>query len=168
MVSPGDPENNGRSLEELVAAADWFVEHRDPRVRYGVTHALLGQDDPRAIDLLLRLSSDRDADVRDWATFGIGTLSDLDTSEIRGALAARLDDPHDDTRGEALIGLARRKDLRVVPALMKELSSDCVGTLAVEAAEEIGVPELRPALVRLRGWWDVDPALLERAIVACG
>lgn len=166
-MSASDPESNGRSLDELVAAADWYVEHPDPRVRYGVTHALLGQDDARAIDLLIRLTTDRDADVRDWATFGIGTLSELDTPEIRGALAARLGDPHDDTRGEALIGLARRKDLRVVPALMKELSSDCVGTLAVEAAKEMGVSELRPALTKLQGWWDVDSALLEQAIVAC-
>jgi HEAT repeat protein len=151
----------------VISTAGRFVEHLDPRVRYGVTHALLGQDDPRAIALLVRLTSDVDADVRDWATLGIGTLSELDTPEIRSALAARLSDPHDDTRGEALMGLARRKYLRVVPALVKELSSDCVGTLAVEAAEEIGAAELRSVLVKLQDWWDVDPELLKRAIAAC-
>ena len=40
--------------------------------------------------------------------------------------------------------------------------------LAVEAAEEIGHPELYPHLTKLSAWWVVDPALLERAIAACG
>jgi hypothetical protein len=34
----------------------------------------------------------------------------LDSPEIRAALIARLDDADDDTRGEAMIGMARRKD----------------------------------------------------------
>lgn len=83
------------------------------------------------------------------------------------ALAERLADPDDDTRGEALVGLARRKDQRVVSALLAELTSGDVGRLAIEAAELIAVPELQPHLLSLQEWWDIDCELLDRAIRAC-
>ena len=67
---------------------------------------------------------------------------------------------------EAFVGLARRKDERVIDALKKELSSDSVGALAVEAAEMIASKDLIPHLVALRTWWDVDTELLEQAISA--
>ena len=50
---------------------------------------------------------------------------------------------------------------------MRELTSRLVGSLAVEAAEMIRAPELHPGLVALRDWWDVDPALLDDAIITC-
>ena len=58
-------------------------------------------------------------------------------------------------------------DRRVIPALLKELTTGLVGSLAVEAAEIIRAPELHPALVDLKKWWDVDPSLLDDAIAAC-
>jgi hypothetical protein len=71
------------------------------------------------------------------------------------------------TRCEAIVGLARRKDARAVPAIAAELASGEVGTLAVEAASLIGDLTLHPALVALRDWWDVDVELLDEAIQAC-
>jgi HEAT repeat protein len=70
------------------------------------------------------MSRDTDNNVRDWATFALGTLFDADTPEIRDALFDRVADPHDDTRSEALVGLARRSDPRVTDGLKTELASD--------------------------------------------
>jgi hypothetical protein len=69
--------------------------------------------------------------------------------------------------GEALVGLARRKDERVIEFLLKELTSSCVGYLVLEAAEEIGDFRLYTALVDLRKWLTNDRDLLESAIASC-
>jgi HEAT repeat protein len=111
------------------------------------------QNNGAAIKALIELSRDKDSDVRDWATFGIGTMIDTDTHEIREALLARVTDPDDDTRGEALVGLARRKDERVLEPLINELTGESVGLLAIEAAEELGNPRLGPALLSLKEAW---------------
>lgn len=119
-----------------------------------------------AVAWLIGLSADPDDDVRDWATFALGSQIDLDTPKLRDALAARLDDPDDDVRAEAMVGLARRKDRRVVPALLRELENDCIGSLVLEAAELIEAPELLPRLMALRPRLFTDNDL-ERAITAC-
>jgi HEAT repeat protein len=153
--------------QSVISVAARFSAHVDSEVRHAVVLALTGHDDPMAVETLIGLSKDSDAHVRDWATFGLGTQIDVDTPEICDALAERLTDPDFDTRHEAFVGLARRRDQRVVAALAKELNADTVGTLAVEAAEMIRAPALQPQLIEMREWWDVDPELLERAIAAC-
>jgi len=97
--------------------------HPDDDVRHAVVLGLCGQDDDLAIDTLVELTRDSDADVRDWATFGLGTQVERDDARIRDALIARLDDPDDDTRGEALRGLGVRGDERAIPRLLAELDS---------------------------------------------
>jgi hypothetical protein len=81
-----------------------FLDHPDEDIRFGVTHALTALwRDKRSIDGLIRLTSDLCVDVRDWATFGLGTQSDVDTPEVRSALLERLNDPDLETRCEALV-----------------------------------------------------------------
>lgn len=146
-----------------------FATHPESEVRHGTVLALSmhnGHEVPHAIETLIALSNDACQRVRDWATFALGTLIEVDSKQIRDALADRLKDPDFDTRGEALVGLAQRKDVRVIAAIKIELESDCVGCLAIEAAELIASNELYSFLVDLRGWWDVDIDLLERAIEA--
>lgn len=150
-----------------ITPASRFRDHADPDVRFGVVFVLMGQEDRLALETLVALTRDPDSDVRDWATFALGTQVEADTPELREALVERLADEDDDARGEALIGLVRRGDRRVLPALGKELASGSVGTLAVEAAAMIGDPQLHPLLVALQGWWDVDVAALEEAIRSC-
>jgi HEAT repeat protein len=89
-------------------------------------------DDPAAIEVLLKLTADTDADVRDWATFGVGVQGDGDSNEIRDALMLRLADQDQDTREEAILALAKRKDRRVLPALLKLLRTP--SGRAIEAA----------------------------------
>ena len=94
---------------EAVEPASRFRWHHDPDVRDGGVHALTGHEDPLAIQSLIELSKDDDARVRDWATFGLGQQSDADSPTLRAALIERLNDSDDDTRGEALIELPRRR-----------------------------------------------------------
>jgi len=61
----------------------------------------------------------------------------------------RVDDPGGDTGGEALVGLARRKDARVVQLIRKALSDGLDGTLILEAAAHIASPELVADLEKL-------------------
>jgi HEAT repeat protein len=107
-------------------------------------------DQTEAIRLLIELSRDADAEVRDWATFGLGSLTDLDTDEIREALWARISDTNSDTRAEALIGLALRKDSRVIEALLNELRQGQENDYLLEAARQIGNPKLMEALEGLK------------------
>lgn len=95
--------------------------HPDPEVRHGVASGLLGLDDDLAVETLIQLSQDEAAHVRDWATFGLARQIERDTPDVRDALLARLDDPDEDTRAEALAGLGRRGDARAVDPLIAEL-----------------------------------------------
>lgn len=155
--------NEPRATEPLAQLKD----HPSSDVRFGVVMGLLTQESDLAIQTLIELSQDEDGHVRDWATFGLGVQIEADTPEIREALFKRLSDPDGDTHYEALVGLAIRKDERVVEPLIREITSHQVGRLAVEAAREIASPRLYPALVELKKWWDVDEQMLNEAIESC-
>lgn len=87
-----------------------FSLHRGPKVRFGVAFALgCFPDDPVSAETLLRLTQDTDEDVRDWATFGLGVLGNIDSDEIREALVRRLTDSVEDVREEAMLGWEREK-----------------------------------------------------------
>lgn len=93
-------------------------------VRHAVAFAL--GSFPKASEshaCLLTLMRDPDEDVRDWATFGLGLMSDADSAEIRDAFVQRLDDPFIDVRVEAMAGLAKRRDPRVVAPLIRQLDN---------------------------------------------
>jgi HEAT repeat protein len=95
---------------------------------------------PLAVQTLLILTRDPDEDVRNWAVFGLGNLGDADSTEIRDALFARLNDSNEEVREEALVGLAKRKDTRVLPALIAALNKSAlnhpgVTELTTEAAD---------------------------------
>ncbi len=125
-----------------------------------------------AVQALLDACSDDDPDVRDWAVFGLGVLLDVDSPAVRDALSARLNDEEADTAGEAAVGLARRLDPRVLPVLLRELTSLDVGNLYVEAAAALGDPRLLPLLQQLqvRGWQEDHeprPDVLDEALDNC-
>jgi len=104
--------------------------HPDERVRDGVATALAGRHDPRAVDALIELTSDESEEVRDWATFALGTLAPQDTPELREALAGRLADEDAETRVEAVHGLAMRGDLRAVEPALELLAQAASGEAA--------------------------------------
>jgi HEAT repeat protein len=122
-------------------------------VRYSVAVALpaVAGDPPaaQAVAALIQLSADTDPQVRDWATFGLGSQMDVDGEPVRDALAARLTDEEGDTAGEAMLGLARRGDQRALAPLLAWLADE-PGNLIVEAAAELAAIEALPALLRLK------------------
>jgi HEAT repeat protein len=138
------------SVDDVIASAAFSLGHRNslaaiqplkkhlrhpnPRVRYGVAFGLNCHDDNSAVEGLIFLSRDTDLEVRNWATFGLGTQCDIDTVDLRNALKARVDDPEPEIRGEALIGLAKRKDENVKEKVIRELSSEFFGGWVIEAA----------------------------------
>lgn len=144
----------------------------DPDVRWQVAVGLgraRDRYDGRGVATLVELTADADAGVRDWATLELGSVVPFDTPEVREVLVARLDDPVPDVRGEALVGLARRRSevlARVLPPL---LTLDRAGTLEVRAAMESGDRSYLPLLERLaEEGWDEDPELLSSAVAALG
>jgi len=152
---------------DAIEPASRYRKHPDPDIRHSVVLALTGYVDQQAVDWLIELSRDEDAHVRDWATFALSQMIDLDTPVIREALTARLEDADYDTRCEAIVGLATRGDRSVIPIISKELASDCIGSLVVEAAGMIRDPQFYPQLIALRQWWDVSESTLNEAIEAC-
>jgi HEAT repeat protein len=131
-----------RSVPALVG----FANHRNPDVRFGVVFGLLGSEDPTAIQTLISLSSDKDKEVRSWATFGLGDMIEKDTSEIRETLFRRVADRSLDVRNEAILGLAKRKDTRVVELVLQDLRASNPRVYTLNAAEEFASPIFHPAL----------------------
>ncbi|MDZ4289588.1 MAG: HEAT repeat domain-containing protein [Prosthecobacter sp.] len=127
-----------------------LIHHANPEVRLAVVHGLTGQEDPSAIEGLIALAMDSDREVRNWAAFNLGTISDADSPKLREALAPLLTDHDHEIRGEALIGLAKRQDPRSLPALILELTGKFHGSWCLEAAQFLRDPQLLPLLVHLR------------------
>lgn len=112
--------------------------HPDANVRYAVAFTLGSfPNDSGSVVILLKLMEDRDADVRDWATFALGVLGSASSAEILDALCRRMDDSNNDVREEAMIGLAKRQDRRVVPALITALENTSISERVIEAAAEM-------------------------------
>ena len=146
--------------------------HCDVLVRLDVVFGLLCEEDDLAIQALIELSTDEDEVVRDWATFGLGSQTELNTPQIREALYQRAIDFSDDgyASGEGLVGLVNRNDERVFALTLKRLQLSNPNTLVLEAAKVLADSRLYSALVKLRDdpeYGDFEKCYLEAAITAC-
>ncbi len=150
-----------RKDSRAVNAMISFAKSASAAIRYAVAIALgrMHIDEATATlvaETLTDLTYDDDDDTRNWAIFGLGRESDVDSAAIRAALAAGVKDPNHEIRGEALVGLARRKDDRTRDALLHEWEHDEVSLLSLEAAEELADPALFVRLTELLSVLELD------------
>jgi HEAT repeat protein len=142
-------------------AMSFILRYQDSphqRVRYAATFALgCFPNDGRSIEGLLKLTSDPEDEIRDWAVFGLGVMGDTDLPEIREALLRCLSDKDEDVREEAAVGLGKRRDRRMIPALLRMLEDPGIKVRVAEAAAALLGMEKDPP-----GWTAAD----DRAAVA--
>lgn len=131
-------ENEADVLENLAYAAmhlhidgrskylKSLVSHPSAAVREAVASSLGGEDDRQSISALIKLTRDSCEGVRNWATFSLGTLCHRNTAPVRDALFSRLEDDHEETKFEAMFGLAVRKDPRIFQVVKKALQGERV------------------------------------------
>lgn len=153
---------DARAVEMVLDKVD--VDHPDADVRLALARALPNGIHPhsacweRAVDALVALSADDDADVRDWACFALGQTK-ASSTRVRDALAQRLTDRDDTARCEALRALAATGDARALHALTERLSpqgSGVIWELELEAAAALADPVLYPLLLQLEDEWRGD------------
>jgi HEAT repeat protein len=146
---------NKQQIEKLCS----FSNSDNPLIKEGLVFALQGINSPGAIDVLIRLSADKTSFIRNWATFGIGTQVNRDNKKIREALWKGVNDKHQETKLEAIVGLAKRKDGRVNEMIKRELIKDEYGSLLFDAIIETKdctfLPLLRQSLKQTKG----DPTI---------
>ena len=162
----GDPAVLKAAILALGFLGEWqglrraarFARHADPKPRHAVAFAFGGRAELEALATLIALMEDEAAEVRSWATFGLAQ-GGADMPAIRDALRRRLDDDDEDTRFEALFGLARRRDpAAVIPLVeaLREAPNDLAlrepvcQLLAIDRAEDISADELVARLEQLR------------------
>jgi HEAT repeat protein len=177
-----DPEFLWSLANALQCAADpialpvltRLAEHPDRDVRLAVAQGIVfcrtneDEEDTQPIcDVLVSLMEDEDDEIRDWATTGLGQQIDTDNWAIRNALSQRIGDRAPGVQWEAILGLARRHDHKVLELIREGLSGDIVDRRAVQAAGHLADRELFPMLHSLALWWSEWPQVLERALAQC-
>jgi HEAT repeat protein len=150
-----------------------FSTHANKWVRRQAAEALthFAHDNEAALRHLIGMCSDPDRDVRDWATFGLGSQfdpGDLDLPEAHAVLWERADEDDTEIRAQAVRGLVFRGEKGLTERVIRELSTYELYDDVLEAAEFIADPALLPHLLPLRGTLDRNSDSLEDAIKACG
>lgn len=138
--------NNEELDKEQIEKTCSFIDNENSRVKEGVVYALLGIENLTAIETLIKLSSDKLSNIRNWATFGLGTQIERNNKSIRETLWNRVNDKHQETKLEAIVGLAKRKDNRVNDIIRREIIGSEYGTLLFEAIIETQEKEFLPLL----------------------
>lgn len=149
-----------------------FTDHPNKWVRKQAAIALghFAHDNEQALRAVIDLCSDADRDVRDWATFELGSQfdpGDLDIPDAHAVLWERADEDDREIRSQALRGLVFRGETGLTERLMRELDADEIFDDVLEAVEYLADPAFLPCLLPLREW-DTISGYLEDAIAACG
>lgn len=114
-----------------------YAKHKNKEIRHALAVALGTFEEQEAIEALIILCQDEDFDTRNWATFSLGRQCETNTEEIRDTLYENLKDEEKEVRGEALLGLALRKDMRVKEAIIEDLKNDFYGSWVFSSIVEM-------------------------------
>lgn len=109
-----------------------YKDHPSASVRLKVAQAC----EPSSRDVvaaLCELTTDRNAEVRDWASFQLYKAPPRYRKQVVRALRARLSDPVPLVREEAIHSLAYQRDLSVIPYLQRELRDVALDPEVVDA-----------------------------------
>ncbi|BDD05557.1 hypothetical protein [Aureibacter tunicatorum] len=142
----GISHNNDNLNDSQVSQLVRFKNHKDKNIRYSLTHALNGINNGKSIQALIELTEDKYAPIRNWATFGLGTLCYDTNEQIIEALQKRTKDKHQETKLEALVGLAERNVTSIKGEIIKELKGGEFGTLLFEAITLLNDKDFIPYL----------------------
>lgn len=142
----GISHNNENLTKKRVLKLIEFKNSKNNDVRYSLVSALSGIENPKAIETLIELSEDKYSSIRNWATFGIGTLSEQNNDQIINALWKRTKDKHQETKLEAIVGLVNRNEVKIKEQMIKELKTGEYGILLFEAIETLNDKDLIPYL----------------------
>jgi hypothetical protein len=156
--------NNEKLTMPHISQIDKFKESKNSDIRFSLVMALLRCKHKGALNILIFLSEDTHSKVRDWATFSIGNISDSNDPKLIEALWKRVNDKDEDTRFEAITGLAKRKQIEIKKNIKQELETGKYGSLLFEAIAELGdtdfLPQLQTLLVDCKNDETVDSGWL--------
>lgn len=148
-----------------------FVNSSSDSVRFAVAVALGGSDDPSAIEALRQLAADKDAEIREWAVFGIRLIvlsgGSKRYAELKVCFREFLSDPAEKVRQEALAALALYKDTKALNMLVQELHKSAVSALVLEAAAAMANSKLYDLLLKIKSGGFADMDKLNQAIESC-
>jgi HEAT repeat protein len=136
--------NNSNLTQEQINILSKFYNHEVIKVREALVSTLLAVNNP--IEVLIHLSQDSEDQIRDWATFGIGSQLDNTSPEILEALWKRTKDSNDEVRAEAIVGLVNRKVPEVKKIILNILMSGNFGTLEMETIQDLEDKDYLPLL----------------------
>ena len=156
--------NNENLSDHQISKLIEFKNHTYSEVRLQTVLALSGLENHQAIITLIELSQDKFSDIRNWATFGLGTQIEVDSAEITEALWNRIKDEDQETKFEAIVGLANRSDSRIKEIIKRELINGEFGTLLFEAIETLNDNDFIPLLLKNLELSENDDRILDEWI----
>lgn len=159
-------------IEKRVGLLHHLVDNKNASVRTALAFSFFGLEDPVAVKTAITLSDDQVAKVRHWAIAGLRWIVHVNKgnlqafSYLKKVFSSHLSDSDKRTSLEALVGLAIFKDPIALERLIKELSSDDVWNLTLEAAVAMENSALYPYLLKLEQKNCID-YFLQEALDAC-
>jgi len=114
-----------------------FVSSTSLPIREALAFSLGGYENQKSIDALILLMQDENYHVRNWSTFSLAQITESNTPKICDALYKNFFDENLEVRGEALLGLALRKDKRAIDAIVEDLQKPFYGSWIFSAIHEM-------------------------------